>query len=315
MDISKIDWSNREQVLMAIKENPAEIVRNVKGDIENEVIEKIRADKEYMIQAVKQDGYLLSYASDELRNEKETVSTAITADNNGDLAVRSIGDELMNDKEFILNAMEIVDEKTVKDILMMANDELQNDKDVVLKAVGRNGFALKYASKEMKNDKDVVLKSVKQNGFAIEVVDEQMKNDKDVVLEAVKQNGFVLKDASEEMRNDKDVVMETINNLPSGIKIDDIDLCIGERLREDEEFIKEIEGILAKNDNEEEIIFDDDEIELDYDEDLIQFDVNIHTPEEIAEAISPRQSEIKEVVEEMVKEEIKEKDQVEKEQE
>jgi hypothetical protein len=48
-----------------------------------------------------------------------------------------------------------------------ASDELMNDKEVVLEAVKKCGDALQFASEELYNDKEFLLKAVKQNGQAL----------------------------------------------------------------------------------------------------------------------------------------------------
>jgi len=60
-------------------------------------------NKDVVMEVVKQDGYVLRYASDELRNDKEVVLEAVRQ--NG-LALQFASDELKNDKEF----MRLIDE-------------------------------------------------------------------------------------------------------------------------------------------------------------------------------------------------------------
>ena len=74
-----------------------------------------RADREVVLQAVRQNGKALQYASEELKNDREVVLQAIT----------------QNGKA-----------------LQYASPELQDDEEVVLQAVAQNGEALQYASPE-----------------------------------------------------------------------------------------------------------------------------------------------------------------------
>lgn len=76
---------------------------------------KLRADREVVLQAVRQNGKALQYASEELKNDREVVLQAIT----------------QNGKA-----------------LQYASPELQDDEEVVLQAVAQNGEALQYASPE-----------------------------------------------------------------------------------------------------------------------------------------------------------------------
>ena len=52
------------------------------------------------------------------------------------------------------------------DALRFASDELTNDKEVILEAM-QNGLNLEYASKEIRNNKEVVLEAVKQEAAAL----------------------------------------------------------------------------------------------------------------------------------------------------
>jgi vacuolar-type H+-ATPase subunit H len=80
------------------------------------------SDKE-VLEAVKQHGHSLDYASEELKNDKEVVLEAVKQHGHS---------------------------------IYYASEELKNDKEVVLEAVKQNGSSLDYASEELKNDKEVV---------------------------------------------------------------------------------------------------------------------------------------------------------------
>jgi hypothetical protein len=81
------------------------------------------SDKELVLEAVKQNGRSLKYASEELKNDKEVVLEAV--------------------KEYGYS-------------LYHSSEELKNDKEVVLEAVKKNSNSLDFASEELKNDKEVV---------------------------------------------------------------------------------------------------------------------------------------------------------------
>ena len=69
--------------------------------------------------------------------------------------------------------------------LEFASEELRNDKEIVLKAVQNRGSALQYASDELKNDREIVLEAIKFDKEAIQYASEEMKNDPEIV-EALK---------------------------------------------------------------------------------------------------------------------------------
>jgi hypothetical protein len=157
------DWVNKIRPIKSLKKrNFLEVHKMMKW-----------SDKEMVLEAVKQNGYSLKYASKELKNDKEVVLEAV--------------------KQYSYS-------------LQYASKELKNDKEVVLEAVKKNGYSLEYASKELQNNKEVVLEAVKKNCDSLQYASEELKNDKEVVLEAVKKNGNSLKYASKELKNDKEVV-------------------------------------------------------------------------------------------------------------
>jgi hypothetical protein len=73
-------------------------------------------NKEVVLEAVRENGRSLEYASKELRNNKEVVLEAVKQDGNS---------------------------------LYYASEELRNNKEVVLEAVRENGNSLLYASKKL----------------------------------------------------------------------------------------------------------------------------------------------------------------------
>ena len=137
--------------------------------------------KELVLQAIKQDKYVLEYVSNELKNNEEVVLKAIKR--NG-LA------------------------------LQYASKNLKNNKKIVSEAVQQNGISLYYTSIHLRNDKEIVLHAVKQNGYALHYASIYLQNDKDIVHHAVKQNKHALKYASIELQNSIDFIeiLESMNN-------------------------------------------------------------------------------------------------------
>ena len=97
--------------------------------------------KQEVLAAVNQNGWALSHASEELRNDKEVVLTAVKQDG---WALEYVSTELKNDKELVLVAV-----KKDGRVLRFVSEELQNDKEVVMTAVKQNGDALRYANEEV----------------------------------------------------------------------------------------------------------------------------------------------------------------------
>ena len=157
-------------------------------------------EKKEVLEAVKDNGYILSNASEELQADKDVVMAAVK--NNGS-ALQYASDELQADKEVVLMAV-----KQNAYALESASKELRADREVVLAAVNEDGFALQYASEELRADKDVVLAAVRNNGDALEFASDESKGDKEVVLAAVKEDGDALEYADDSLKNNPEFMKE-----------------------------------------------------------------------------------------------------------
>ena len=181
----------------------------------------LRADKEFVLTAVRMNGDALNYTSDDLRNDNDIVLAAVEQ-NGTSLLFASL--QLQADKVIVLAAVKknsyalkyaSDDLKADKEIVLAAVKEngdfwkesaLKADKEIALAAVQQDGLALKYGSAGLKNDKEVVLAAVEQEPWALEYATFDLRNDKEVVLTAVRKNGNVLRYASNELRNDPEVL-------------------------------------------------------------------------------------------------------------
>ena len=111
-------------------------------NFENKLFDLFRGDKEVVLEAVKQDGWALEYASDELKNDKEVILEAV---------------------------------KQNGQALQCASNDLRNDKEIVLEAVKKVGYALEHASDELKNDKEVVILALQYDIDAIEMSSDEIQ--------------------------------------------------------------------------------------------------------------------------------------------
>ena len=80
------------------------ILNIIKLQIDRYFYKKGINNKEVVMEVVKKDGYLLKYASDNMKNDKEVVLEAVMQDIN---ALQFASDELKNNKEFMLLIDEI----------------------------------------------------------------------------------------------------------------------------------------------------------------------------------------------------------------
>jgi hypothetical protein len=141
-----------------------------------------RSDREIVMEAVKQDGRALEYASAELRGDQEIVMAAV---------------------------------KQNGWALEWASAELQGDREVVMAAVKQNVGALKYASVELKSDREIVMAAVKQNGAALFLA--ELKS-REIVMAAVKQYGCALRSAPVELQGDREIVLQAVAQDPQALQ-------------------------------------------------------------------------------------------------
>ncbi|MBD97598.1 hypothetical protein CL648_02200, partial [bacterium] len=156
-------------------------------------------NRNHVLDAVRQNGYALQYASDKLRGDKE-ITMAAMINNSGAGKFSSIEDQ---------------DKRTIEELISKSERELQtlcnkSDQFTTLFCVVKNGRLLQHASEELKGNREVVLAAVRQDGYALEYASEELKGDREVVLEAVKQDGYALEHASAELKGDREVVLEAV---------------------------------------------------------------------------------------------------------
>ena len=131
-------------------------------------------DKEIVLEAVKQDGYILQY----------------------------LGKEFRGDRQIVLEAV-----KRHGMALQFASTELRRDSEIVLEAVKEDGLALKFASKEITNAREIVLTSIRQNPEAFEFVDfklfmrimEEKEHDAKEVSDSIKPTQSEVNDVMQEI--------------------------------------------------------------------------------------------------------------------
>ena len=167
-----------------------------------EASEALANDKEFTLQAVRQDGSALRFASETLRSDKEVVMEAVRQEG---WALEFASETLRSDKEVVMEAV-----RQDGFALDFASETLRSDKEVVMEAVRQRGFALEFVSKTFRSDKEVVMEAVRQYGKALFFASETLRSDKEVVMEAVRQDGIALRFASETLWSDKEVVMEAV---------------------------------------------------------------------------------------------------------
>ena len=150
------------------------------------------------------NGITLHWASDALRADKDVVLAAVRDDAD---ALAWASEALQADKDVVLAAV-----NNDGWALYDASKALRADKEVVLAAVTNNGRALESASYQLRADKEVVLAAVSDWGVALWRASEALRADKEVVLAAVNNDGEALWYASGALKADKEVVLAALMN-------------------------------------------------------------------------------------------------------
>lgn len=91
---------------------------------------RLKADRDFVLEAVRVNGYVFESVSEKLRDDREIVLTA----------VRNLACAI---------------------IFAYASATLRRDRDFVLEVVGKNPGVLQYVSSELRNDKEIVLAALR----------------------------------------------------------------------------------------------------------------------------------------------------------
>ncbi|CAM0117894.1 DUF4116 domain-containing protein [Rhabdochlamydiaceae symbiont of Dictyostelium giganteum] len=185
--------NDRKKILQAVKDNPW-ILEYSK--------ERLSKDQKFVLAAVGQNGLALQFASEALQNDRDFILSAVQQ--NG-LVLQYASETLKNDREVVLSA---VQQNEVA--LQFTSETLKNDRDFILSAVQQNGLVLQYASEVLQNDREIVLAAVRQDGELLLYPIKLLNDDEDSIFTDIQQNGLVLQYASETLKNDQEVVLAAV---------------------------------------------------------------------------------------------------------
>jgi len=142
----KVDRTTSEKTDVP-KEAPR---RHFVGAIER-APESLRADRDFMLQVVRENGEALQYASPDLRRDRGVVLEA----------VRQNGFALQ-----------------------FAATDLRGDADLVLEAVRQTGLALQFATQDLRSNREIVTEAVRQSGWALEYAAPELHQDPSLMEES-----------------------------------------------------------------------------------------------------------------------------------
>ena len=200
-------------------------------ELDKDLVIDNELDREVVLEAVKQNGNALEYASNNFKEDFEIVLTAL----------ESLSENVKNNKYRFQNVREVylaaIKENPV--YFKYASDAMRSNKKFIIDAIRQNSMVLNELKSDnididiIKNaiitdlsclkdlsggimvylsNKENVLELVKCNGMALQYVDDKYKSDYDVVLEAVRQNGMSIAYAVDHLRWNQEIAMAAIKN-------------------------------------------------------------------------------------------------------
>jgi hypothetical protein len=200
-------------------------------------------DKRFVMKALKKNLHIISYASDELKQDSDIIDLLIS------LSLQKINKNVNNFKKLPYEAKDIypVAEQAIVNnpaMLEFCTERIKNDKHIIkfslkrnctlflllpnhfqndeelkqivleryLKKIEKNGNNLQHAPEFIKKNKQFVLKAISSKSNALQYASSELQNDKEIVLRAVSKHGLSLQYASTELQNDKEIVLQAVSN-------------------------------------------------------------------------------------------------------
>lgn len=137
-------------------------------------------DKGLVEFALRIDGNLLGVLPEYYRTKKKY---ALIAVNSNPYAIKYCSEELLDDKDVIMKALQ----EDTEEILSYASERIRGLYDVVYKAVSVDALNLQFASDELRDNRDIVLCAVNCYGGSLDFASERLQKDKEL-MKISKQN-------------------------------------------------------------------------------------------------------------------------------
>ena len=160
-----------------------------------------RNQKPIVMQAVKIDGNAIKYASNNLKNDREIIMSAITFSKDRDYNLIRDPFEIVDEKYRIDHEIVLASMSNLCLEFIHIDDRLKKDKKFILKflksydELSWQFFSLDY---KFKNDKEVILRALSftdhktHSSWHFENINKDLKSNREFVLDAVKINGYVI---------------------------------------------------------------------------------------------------------------------------
>jgi hypothetical protein len=142
--------------------------------------DNLKRDKEFVLEAVKSQGFSIQLASLELVRDPDIQLAAINSNPN---------------------------------VMTILSSLIGDNKEIFMYAIQRDIFLIQFVPKSLLNDEEIILFAVKKQGNLLQRASKQLQNNKRIVMEAVKENGNSLQYASQELQKDREILLQTMQSL------------------------------------------------------------------------------------------------------
>ena len=193
-----------------------ETIRKRLSEIDDNLIEMIERDEEFLLKAIKEDKKYFSLSNSELRKDIRFIKLAILA--NSDIMKIIPEDkrkEIINDKQFVLSILKKEPYLYIDYRDTYVGENLKEDRDVIIILISYNPSYIEYAPEDLRQDKDFMLEAITKYKCSLKYAGKNLQNDKEVVTAAVNnidpKNDLLDREldfASYDLRYDKDFILE-----------------------------------------------------------------------------------------------------------
>lgn len=180
-----------------------------KSEFFNYFSPKLKKDKAFLLEAVKVNGNILEFVSNELKDE-ELFLAALEEDA---YSFKYVPAELKNNKAFILSAVSVNGA-----VFLQIPENLKNDKEFLLEILKHNRYAFEFFPSKFKDDKHVVSAAALRDPDNLQFASERIRGQINFMLPLIKKNGLLLKYASDELKNNRKVVLAAIRQNPEALE-------------------------------------------------------------------------------------------------
>lgn len=179
-----------------------------------ELCEELREDPLILLEAIKKDGNVYTFASDRLKNDRQFFLDALK-ENSLVMALisDSMKEELNKSREFALDACKI------NPLIFGLIGSFRDDEEIALEVIKKTTQCYFWMSKRLQQKEEVALAAIQVNPYLLrQELDEHLRNNKEIVLVAVSRDGSLLKFASEELKADRDVLLAAVRSNPYSLQ-------------------------------------------------------------------------------------------------